>query len=335
MRKYLFMLPAISLLVFPNCIYADDVIYGETTGVAGDVSTLQAAIRNARAACSGISDSMADLKKMAGINTAVTAVGTVAGGVALGTGIAKASKDREYDDLKEKVEKLIKEKSGVEIQSLEIADMNAFKAEIAKIVEDTNNNLTNTDVDDDLQKMSDAERKSKTLGHIRTGGLATSTATNIAGTVIAANNKVDNDLSAKIAGCIGAIQHLSNARLAAKVEGTGTPEEITKAEKIVDGCSDYSIVDLKPINNRAKGAAISSGVGVGTGAVGVITSVLANTDKVRYGDDKKEKKLNTTANVMAGASTAASAVATIFNATQISAIKKVATVADACEEALR
>ena len=37
---------------------------------------------------------------------------------------------------------------------------------------------------------------------------------------------------------------------------------------------------------------------------------------------------------MAGASTAASATATIFNATQISAIKKVANVAEACEGAL-
>ena len=49
----------------------------------------------------------------------------------------------------------------------------------------------------------------------------------------------------------------------------------------------------------------------------------------------KEKNLNTTANILAGASTVASATATVFNATQISAIKKVAEVAQQCTEVLK
>ena len=44
----------------------------------GDTTELNAQIAKTRTACSGISDAMTDLKKMAGINTAVTAVGTVA-----------------------------------------------------------------------------------------------------------------------------------------------------------------------------------------------------------------------------------------------------------------
>ena len=72
------------------------------------------------------------------------------------------------------------------------------------------------------------------------------------------------------------------------------------------------------------------------GLAGTITSASANSDGVRNGDDtQREKKLNTAANVLAGGTTAASLSATIFNATQISAIKRAATVADECEGALK
>ena len=58
---------------------------------------LSAAIENVHATCGGISAELADMKKMAGITTAVTGVGTVAGGVAFGTGIAKANIDKEIE----------------------------------------------------------------------------------------------------------------------------------------------------------------------------------------------------------------------------------------------
>ena len=50
---------------------------------------------------------------------------------------------------------------------------------------------------------------------------------------------------------------------------------------------------------------------------------------------EKEKNLNTAANVLSGVTTAASATATVFNATQISAIKKVAEVAEKCTGVLK
>ena len=65
------------------------------------------------------------------------------------------------------------------------------------------------------------------------------------------------------------------------------------------------------------------------------SSASANSKDVRDGDSNKEKNLNTAANVLAGGTTAASLSATIFNATQINAIKRAATVADECEGALK
>ena len=65
----------------------------------------------------------------------------------------------------------------------------------------------------------------------------------------------------------------------------------------------------------------------------------ANSNKIRnaQGDaaQQQEKDLNTAANVLAIGTTAASATATVFNATQINAIKKVAAVAEKCTGVLK
>jgi len=305
------------------------IVFGFNS-VSAEVLNLNLAIQNAQSACSGISDAMSDLKKMAGINTAVTAVGTVAGGVALGTGIAKKNVDQEQQELKEKVARLVAAKKDVPIEQLTIADEKTFIQQIQGTIRGLSD-----ETNQDIVRIEELERKSKTLGHIRTGTLATNTATNVAGTLIASTNKVDGDLKSKISNCISAVQDLTNAKLAAKVEGTATETDLTRVDKIVAHCRDWEVVDLESINKRATGAAISSGVGIGTGVVGTITSAVANTDATRKGDEQKEKNLNTTANVMAGVSTVASATATVFNAIQISAIKKAAIVADECEGALR
>ena len=310
--------------VFLPCLFL--TIFSLPTFAATNLNT---AIQNAKTACSGINDSMAHLKTMAGINTAVTAVGTVTGGVALGTGIAKYSVDKEQAELANKVAKLIAEKSNVPIEKLEIENEAEFRAAIHNAA------YSDSSIKSDIQKINELEQKSKTLGNVRTGTLAASTVTNVAGTAIAATNKVDEGLEEKINKCIATIKELSSAKLAAKVENTATDAELANADKIITACRDYEYIDIKPINKHATGAAVASGIGVGTGVVGTITSAVANTDKTRAGDEKTEKNLNTTANLMSGASTVASATATIFNATQISAIKKVATVAEACEGALK
>lgn len=301
MRKII-SVSVFGLLLAPNVTFAID---------------LNTALENVKEACSGIDASLSGLKTKAGINTAITTVGTAAGGVALGTGIAKMEVDKQIDLL------AALEKS----PSDEERDSN-----IIELNEDDLANLQNDSGADDI---AESEAKSKILGNVRTGTLAASTATNIVGTALAATNKVEADLEENINKCISATKELSNAKLAAKVENTATEEEIAFADRIISACRDYEFVDIKPINKRAIGAAVASGIGIGTGTVGIITSAISNTDKTRAGDEKLEKDLNMTANVMAGASTAASATATIFNATQISAIKKVATVAETCEGALK
>ena len=294
-------------------------------GVANASTELSDAITNVRTACGGIGAELTDMKKMAGINTVITGVGTASGAVALGTGLAKLDIDEQIDA---EFKKWAEKNKNVPVENL-IIEEETFTVAIEEAL--SGNQGT------DLQKLND---KSKLLGNIRTGTLAASTVTNIAGTAIAATNQIKGDFADQIQKCISATQELSNAKMLAQVEGVATESELATAEKMISACGEYEYIDISPINKRATGAAIVSGVGMGSGVAGVITSAIANTDKTRQaydeqGVNKKAKDLNMTANIMSGVSTAASATATVFNATQIAAIKKLVAVSETCEGALK
>jgi len=293
-----------------------------------DVLSLDDALRATYTACIGIDDSLADLKKMAGINTAVTAVGTAAGAGATVVGLVKASKDDEAEEL----EKLIKELHELEDGKAEPTDteVQSFLKEFETSYDSAIKDLTTAQA-----KLDELNKQSKKLGNWRTGLLAGNTVTNVAGAIIAGNNKVDDDLQAQIDSCKKAVDELQRSMMQARFDG----EDISEAQGIVNACKEYNYVDISPINKRGKGAMISSIVGATTGVAGTVTSVMANTDATRNDNTdagkQKEKNLNTASNVLAGASTVASTTATVFNATQISAIKKVATVAAKCTEVLK
>ena len=296
-------------------------------GVAHANTDLTAAIENVRTTCGNISAELSDMKKMAGITTAVTGVGTVAGGVALGTGLAKANVDKEIEELESQIARLKAERGNVPIEHLQIEDEALFKRQVNEFI---------AYYQAKEQEISAAEKKSKELGNVRTGTMAVATATNIAGAIMSGTNKVKGDLKQQIDECLMSVKTLSNVRMQARIDGSANDTELARAENIIRACDAWSTVDITPINNRSKGATILSGIGAGLGLAGTITSASANSDGVRNGDDKqREKNLNTAANVLAGGTTAASLSGTIFNATQINAIKRAATVADECEGALR
>lgn len=295
-------------------------------GVAHANTDLTAAIENVRTTCGNISAELSDMKKMAGITTAVTGVGTVAGGVALGTGLAKANVDKEIEELESQIARLIAERGDVPIEHLQIEDEALFKRQVNEFI---------AYYQAKEQEISAAEKKSKELGNVRTGTMAAATATNIAGAIMSGTNRVKGDLKQQIDECLMSVKTLSNVRMQARIDGSANDTELARAENIIRACDAWSTVDITPINNRSKGATISSGIGAGLGLAGTITSASANSKDVRDGDSDKEKNLNTAANVLAGGTTATSLSATIFNATQINAIKRAATVADECEGALK
>lgn len=294
---------------------------------------LDDALLATRAACIGIADKLADLKKMAGINTAITGVGTVAGGVALGTGLAKVGVDVEAEQVEAELQAEIDKLNELAATQTRIDHIPDFEPtpDINVLANSINPSST---IEQKQAELDELTKKSKTLGNIRTGTLAGATVADTAGTIIAANNKVDEDLETRIDECKTAVESLQKVIMQARLDG----QDVSKAQQIVNACREYNYIDLSPINKRAKGAMVSAIVGATSGLAGTVTSAMANTDKTRNDNTdagkQKEKNLNTASNVLAGTTTIASGVAAVFNATQISTIKKVATIADECEGAL-
>ena len=297
--------------------------------VAGaNTLTLEDALRATYVSCVGIDDELADLKKMAGINTAITAVGTAAGLGATVTGLVKVSTDKKAEELEKMLQEIDQLQAGGKPLTPQEFDV-FFQEYRAAYNSQVGNKET---LQDELDKTI---KKSKTLGNWRTGLLAGSTVTNVAGAIIAGGNKVDGDLNAQIENCKASVRNLRNAMMQARINGI----DISEAQSIADACGEFEYTDISKINTKAKGAMISSTIGAVTGLGGTVTSAMANTDKTRNDNSdagkQKEKNLNTTANVLAGATSVASATATVFNATQISAIKKVAAVAEKCTGVLQ
>lgn len=295
-----------------------------------EVLPLNDALRATYSACVGIDDELADLKKMAGINTAVTGVGTGLGVGATAVGIVKYATDKEAESYEKLLEELRELQKDFPETNVTEAEISAFEQEF-----DLAYDVAIKNVDTYQSELDKLNNKSKNLGNWRTGLLAGNTATNVAGAIIAGNNQVKGDLQTQIDNCKVSVKNLRDSIMQARFNG----EDVTEANSIVSACDEYNYVDISPINKRGKGAMISSIVGATTGFTGTITSAVANTDKTRNDNTdsgkQKEKNLNTASNVLAGASTVASATATVLNATQISAIKKVATVAEKCTGVLK
>ncbi len=301
-------------------------------GSRAEVLSLDEALRATYSACIGIDSSLTDLKKMAGINTVVTGVGTGLGMGATVAGVMKASTDTEIEEWEPALNELIAKEEQHNLEYEEIS-LDAIPGAITKAQSDIENNDS---------KIDQLTKKSKKLGDWRTGLMVGNTATNIAGAIIAGNNKVDDDLQAQIDNCKLAVKNLQDSIMQARLNG----EDVSEATKIVNVCREFEYVDISPINKRAKNAMVSSIIGATTGMAGTITSAVANSENVRKDNEvksgtktdedwQKEKTINTAANVLAGTSTVASGVATVFNATQISAIKKVSAVAEKCTGVLK
>lgn len=325
------------------------IVLMATPALANEIS-LADAMANARKHCSGISKQLNDIKKLAGVGTAMSAVGMVGAAGATAAGVVK----KEFDDasnLLAKYQNVNSQPDQVEM----LTELNTLVSQVATLTNnegfqeaaDTLQSLQTTDetqakqanqviaavVDIDETKQI-VDNTSKKLGDARTGLMATATATNIAGAVISGTNQVKTDLITQIGACAGAIQTLSNMKMQASLDGSATDEEIAHADKVISACNKYNLEDVKKINTRATGATVSSGIGAATGLAGTITSGIANTDQTRE-NAEKAKNLNTASNVLAGVTTAASLTSTVFNATQISAAKRVIETAEQCEEALK
>ena len=341
MKKISYMpwvaIPGICLTMATNS-FGLPTMTGYRTFGATDIET---ALSNVRASCGGISEELNQMKTMAGIGTGVSAVGAVASGAAVATGVMKQNVDDDHERLNARIKQLIAEDGNPPAYVL--ANKDALFREIDEYlngvtIDDAGNiDTSNALVDDKYaKKLEEMDKKSEKLGNIRTGTLAATTAANIAGAAVGGVNmkKARGSLTEQVSECLASVKELSAAYGQARITRTASDEDLGRIETIVRVCNEWSTVDLSKIDKRATGSFASSVVGAATGTAGTITSALANSQNIRAANDQKEKNLNFTANVMAGGATVASLTATMFNAAQISVIKRASTVADACEGAL-
>lgn len=259
------------------------------------------ALRATYTACVSIDDALADLKTMAGINTAVTGVGTATGVGATVTGFVKAAKD---EQIRVKLSKLRELEQQYDTKSSGNPEYSLWIMEF-----DNTSDNTRQEIQQLISEHNKLLNQSVKLGNWRTGLLATNTATNVAGAVIAGINRVDMDLQTQIDNCINAVESLQNSIMQARING----EDVSEAEQIANTCNEYKYIDITPINNRGRNSMISSIIGATTGLAGTATSAIANTEQTRDGNAQREKNLNTASNILAvGATTSSAAAAALL-----------------------
>lgn len=290
-----------------------------------DENELNAAISNVVNSCSGISDEMSDIKKMAGISTAISGVGAAAGlggGIA---GVAKAQQDKVSAELEEMLAKLDEVSAPESNEIYQVPEnLESMLAEYKKgATVDAYKNIAQAALDE-------SEKKSKTLGNVRTGLLATNTVANIAGAAVSSKADIKQDLSDRVKACINAVSALDDAVMQAHVSGVPDDSSVVSRAKLISGaCGKYDINAFEKIHSQSRAATIANAVGAVTGGAGTVTSAMANNA------EKKQYELNTASNVLAFGASASSIVGTAFSGAQVSAAKKIISIATDCEEALR
>jgi len=280
----------------------------------GDGCEYAYVVNELRQNCTGINQELQKIKTKETVNTVVTGVGTVAAGGALYAGIKKKDIDKKAEELAKKMD---------DIENMSDKDFMVLLKDMARYEE------LKEQYDSMCQIKRDYEASAKKLGNIRTGLLAGNTVTAVAGTIVSSSSKKNSDsIQDMIQKCLDTIKNNEQKIGQARIDCDHGQYE--KLRKVVSECGMLSTENMEKVSKISTASAAVSGVNIGTGFAGTITSALGN--KNQY--DQKTKNLNTAANVMAGASTAASGVATVLNAVTLKSINNNISISESCEGAI-
>lgn len=317
-------------------------------------AAMDSALSEMRDACVGISTDLDRLKTLAGVGAGASAAGVLTGGGAIMAGVKKAQVDSD-NIYKNSRAALWNSWSG---DGSTIGASPRLKEKLRKSVSELSagGNKVNDIIQQKHLQGTNAGKESKKLGDVRTGTLAVATVTNVAGAAVAGTGlgRSAGGLVTRVNACLEAGKELNNiwgqVRINKNAYDSGlqlvgknpaeenkliSDSDLERVETIVRICDEWSTVNLSKIGDRATGALVTNVIGAASGAAGVATSAIANSDEMRFSGTDREAKLNKASNVLAGTTTVASGAATIFNASQKSVIKRASTIANACEGALK
>ena len=288
------------------------------------VNDAEWAVKMATNVCGGIADEIADVAGFARANTAVTAVGTVAGGAGVAVGLGKAQIDAEIAEL----EKQICKAGGCSADSVEKMSANVFWESVMVPM-------------GEIVRLREMQEKSRKMGNWRTGLMAGASATHAASAIISGINLNQSDLVQHVVACNNAIENMRNLYQQMKNQGI-SPIEFPirkRMDAIISACDAINVADVEKVEKREKWVLGASVVGGASAIAGTATSASANAEIIRNATDdliqQKEKKLNTASNVLAGVSTVGSGVATGVNIALVSLTNKMIRRAQQCEDALQ
>ena len=273
------------------------------------------------AVCGGISDELQRLKNMTTAGTVVSGVGTVAAGGALYAGLSKAQIDKEI----ERLEKQICDAGGCDLDTVQGMSRTTFFNSVVQPM---------SEIAELKRQLADAEERSIRAGNWRTGLMAGATATNITSAILSGINHDQSDLIQKIEACNNAIDMVNRV----DISGINPFENpiVNKLDGIKTWCKHLDVAEIEKFEKQQTVVMGTSIAGAATGATGTATSAAANSNGVRKDNTdagkKKEKNLNTTANVMAGATTVLGGVSTGFNIASLTKINKIIKETGRCEE---
>ena len=314
------MLLTLFLLIGIVPCYADE----GTDAILGAEQIVEAA----RIACSGISDGIGRVANISKTNTAVAVVGTAAAGGALAAGIKKSREDEEIDRL--------------------VAEICAAGGCTPEGVAAMNDEQFFISVIQPMAQIAELQKKlekSKKLGNWRTGLMAGTIGTNLASAIMSGLNINQSDLVQQISVCNEIIKKIPDVKMSLQRSGIGPMHNpvVKKIDNIQTWCLAIDTNDIEKIEKRMKGVMGTSIAGAAIGVVGVGTSAAANSDKymdvsnklsLSEQDKQKERALNVTANVMAGANVATGAVETGLSISLITLTKRLMDQATRCESVL-
>lgn len=197
-----------------------------------------------------------------------------------------------------------------------------------------------------IAELQNKLNKSKKLGNWRTGLLAGTIGTNVASAIISGLNTDQSDLIQHVEACNEMLEAVNDTITRLRLAGANPIEYpvVKQLNNIKTWCGQINVADVEKIEKRMKGVMGTSIAGAAIGGVGTAVSAAANSDKYMDANNKlalsdtekqTEKKLNTTANIMAGANIATGAVGTGLNISMISLTKKLMDSAARCEEVLQ
>ena len=287
------------------------------------LNELQAKISDTQSSCSGIKSSLDTIFGLSVATTVSSGLGTVAAGGALAVGIVKAKTDKKFEENSHLLEAYKKAIASGNPEDLDKFDEEMEK--ISKIIESGEQNKL--------------EKKSKTLGNVRTGLMAGATVTSAVstGTSIGATVNAEK-LAKKMSDCNEAVRQLKLAISIAEAEEV-EEEKLALAREITSACTGFDKDNINTLKTQMTASAIVSGIGTATAGAGTITSAMANSKKVREDDSekgrKKEKGLNLASNILAGVTMGTSATSTVLSATAIADAKKDSKMAEECEAVLK